>query len=257
MTDACAQPVEPILHQAIDWMVLLRSGDISTEQQASFEHWLAAAPAHRAAWAQVTGRLDDTFEPLRTHAAHASAAHHALQADAKPRNRRRRTRLTALAILLGSTWLAEQYTPLLELSADLHTASGERRNFTLPDGSTVTLAARSAADILFDGQERRVRLRAGELVATVTPDATQPFVVETHEGQVRVHGKGAIVRQETDRSFAAALDEAATVTTRHGARTVLHRGEATYFERLHVARPRPRPPEAQRPGGGVPDKNLS
>jgi len=250
---------ERALGEAIDWMVLLRSGDVSAGEQAAFEHWLAAEDEHRAAWAHVAGRLDEAFQPLRANEAHAGAAHRALlQPEAKrPATRRGRTGLLAVVTLLCSAWLAEQYTPLLDLTADLHTATGEQRVFALPDGSTVTLGARSAADIVFDGHERRVRLRAGELVATVVPDTAQPFVVETHEGQVRVRGTGVFVRQEADRSFAQALDEDATVTTRQGERALLHRGEATYFQQLHVTQPRPRPTDPKRPSSALPVKNFS
>lgn len=255
-----SSPAERALGEAIDWMVLLRSGEVSADEQTAFTQWLAAQPEHRAAWTQVSGRLDAAFQPLRANEAHASAAHHALlQPEPKrPATRRRgRTGLLAIVSLLCSAWLAEQYTPLLDLTADLHTATGEERVFALPDGSTVTLGARSAADIVFDGHERRVRLRTGELVATVVPDTTHPFVVETHEGQVRVRGTGVIVRQEADRSFAQALDEDATVTTRQGEHAVLHQGEAAYFQHLHVAQPRLRPAETKRPSSTLPVKNFS
>lgn len=258
--DAPAAPVEHALEQAIDWMVLLRSGEVSAGEQAAFAQWLAAENEHRAAWAHVSGRLDDAFQPLRANGAHASAAHHALlQPEGKrpAARRRRRTGLLVIAALLCSAWLGEQYTPLLELTADLHTATDEERAFVLPDGSTLTLGARSAADIVFDSHERRVRLRAGELVATVVPDTAHPFVVETHEGQVRVRGTGVIVRQEAQRSFAQALDEDATVTTRQGDLAVLHQGEATYFEQLHVAQPRLRRTEPTRPSSPLPIKNVS
>ncbi|TMS57288.1 DUF4880 domain-containing protein [Imbroritus primus] len=257
---APASPAERAQEEAIDWMVLLRSGDVSADEHADFEQWLAANAEHRTAWAHVSGRLDDTFQPLRSNEAQAGAAHHALlQPGAKrpPARRRGRTGLLAITTLLCSAWLAEQYTPLLELTADLHTATGEERVFALPDGSTVTLGARSAADIVFDGHERRVRLRAGELIATVAPDTAHPFVVETHEGQVRVRGTGVVVRQEAQRSFAQALDEDATVTTRQGERAILHQGEAIYFEQLHVAQPRPRPAEPKRPSSPLPVKNFS
>lgn len=259
-SSAPSSPAEHILREAIDWMVLLRSGDVSASEQAAFAQWLTAQAEHRSAWAHVSGYLDDTFQPLRANEAHTGAAHQALlQPDTcpAPPRRRRRTGLLGIAILLCSAWLTEQYTPLLELTADLHTATGEQRAFTLPDGSIVTLGARSAADVVFDGHERRVRLRAGELVATVVPDTAHPFVVETHEGQVRVRGTGVVVRQEADRSFAQALDEDATVTTRRGERALLHQGEATYFEQLDVAQPRPRATEPKRPSSALPVKNIS
>ena len=53
---------------------LLRSGEVSTDERTAFEQWLAAQAAHRTAWAHVSGRLDDTFQPLRSNEAQTSAA---------------------------------------------------------------------------------------------------------------------------------------------------------------------------------------
>lgn len=257
----------PAFPDAIDWMVLLRSGEATESDQQAFECWYQADPGHRAAWEHVSGTLDHTFQPLRAGDAHAEAARRALLAPTQPEPQRRSEStpgrrkiqhgLLALAVLVSSSWLANQYTPILELTADLHTGTDERRAFTLPDGSTVTLGARSSADISFDSHERRVRLRSGELVASIVPDDAHPFVVETQEGNVHAAGRKVMVRQEAQRSFAVALDQDATVTTRQGERAILHEGEAAYFESLHVARPRPRASSVMTLGNRASKKNLS
>jgi transmembrane sensor len=252
-----AHAPDATLAQAIEWMVRLRSGDASAQEHAAFSNWIKADQKHLDAWTRLTEHLDDTFEPLRASQHHADIARQVLsQPTLKPNERKKgNTTLTLATALLCGAWLLDQYTPLLELSADLHTASGEHREYTLADGSSLTLGARSAADVVFSGQERRVRLRAGELFASVTPDQATPFVVETHEGQVRVRGSSVVVRQEAQRSYVEAFDQDATITTQTGESATLHRGEAIYFERMRVAQPRPIDP-AHLPHP-LPRKNFS
>lgn len=44
------EALDPVVEQAIDWMVRLRSGRADVRTQDAFESWLNAAPSHAETW---------------------------------------------------------------------------------------------------------------------------------------------------------------------------------------------------------------
>jgi transmembrane sensor len=76
------------------------------------------------------------------------------------------------------------------------TASGQRRSFTLDDGSRLGLNSHSAVDLLFDADQRLLVLRRGELLIQVAADPQRPLRVRTAQGQVQALGTRFLVSQE-------------------------------------------------------------
>jgi transmembrane sensor len=66
--------------------------------------------------------------------------------------------------------------------------AGERRSFTLADGSHIDLNANTSVLVENGRNERRVRLDSGEAFFVVSKDKSRPFIVETPAGSVRVTG---------------------------------------------------------------------
>lgn len=50
------------------------------------------------------------------------------------------------------------------------------------------LNSRSALDIEFDDNERRLHLRSGEILIQTAKGDTRPFIVETEQGRLRALG---------------------------------------------------------------------
>jgi transmembrane sensor len=206
---------------AVGWLVVLHSGEASAAERRDFNHWLAQSPEHRTAWERLAGALDDTLAPARSAAsAHAApgAALGQVLAHAETRTRQRRHLLRGALALGGvataAALLAERQWPLAQLAADLRTGTGERRDFTLPDGSQLSLDARSAADIDFREGHRTVTLRQGALVVQAAPrhHSGVPFVVRTAHGTVRALGTRFVVRQEAQYSTVGMLEHSVEVT---------------------------------------------
>ncbi len=229
--------LNPATEAAIEWLVCLHSGQMSQEQRRGFEQWLEAAPAHRAAWLQLQAPLQNLLQPLRS-----SGPEHMGQllgqtlARAEAGTRRRRQILRGALALGGITggcgWLLDRQTPLAQWSAKLRTDTGQRRDFTLPDGSTVTLDARSAADLAFDAGQRRVILRQGALVARAAPQTPggPAFVVHTMHGQIRALGTRFSVRLNPQFSSVGMLEHSVSITTVDGAQQVLAEGHSARFD---------------------------
>lgn len=237
MTGAIAGTLPEALDQAADWMVRLHSGRADAADRAAFDAWLGASSAHRNAWAQLESPLLAPLAALRDadrqQTGHSAAALHALTAGAARGRSARRRRLLGgtLAVLFGGAAgvAVHRQVPLDALASDFHTGTGERRHVALPDGSLLVLNARSAVDLRFDEQARRVLLRRGELLAQVTRGSL-PFIVQTAHGEVRALGTRFVVRTEAEASFAAVLEHEVRVRgAPGGGERMLRTGEAADF----------------------------
>lgn len=211
---------------AVDWMVLLSSGEAAEADRARFEAWFQADPRHAAAWEMVAGAVKTTFAPL-SDGASVQAAGAALLAPVSRRRALRNALMLALAAG-GLAALADRQTPLRTLAADLRTGTGERHTYPLPDGSEVTLNARSAVDLAFDGRARVLRLRAGAVYVRVAADAARPFIVASPDGEVQALGTVFGVARDEQGSVACVIEHSVEVRAA-GQRRVLVAGEGARF----------------------------
>src|SRR3546814_19462133 len=79
-------------------------------------------------------------------------------------------------------------TLLLMWQSDYRTGTGEMRNVTLSDGSSVTLDTGSAIAVNYGDGRRGVRLLAGPAWFDVAPDARPPLTVSAPDAWVGVPG---------------------------------------------------------------------
>lgn len=177
---------------AAEWHARLRADEAGADDSAAHTRWLAAHADHRWAWQQVQalcGKLGALPGP-----AAASALNLARQARTGRRNV-----LKGLALVLSTGaagWLGVREYPTL--TATYRTATGERRSFTLADGSTLILNTASSADVRYDAGQRLIRLHEGEILVQSAPDIVpvkRPLRVQTHEGLVEALGTRFTVRQ--------------------------------------------------------------
>lgn len=95
---------------------------------------------------------------------------------------------------------------------------------------------RSAVDIEFGATARTVRLRAGEIIATVVPDAARPFVVRSVEGSVQALGTRFLVRQEEGHTLTAVLAHSVRIRTGSRSEATLQEGQAARFSADGISR---------------------
>lgn len=218
------------MQAAIDWIVRLDPTQATAEDYLAFNAWLQADPHHPQIWQRVSGLLQ---QPLARAQAVPVARPRPSQTIVEPAYLQRRTvvrgTLGLLVFGVGGATLYDRFTPLQGLITDRHTATGERRELQLPDGSRLTLAPRSAVDIAFDGQQRRIRLHQGSLSVAIGPDPRRPFIVATTEGEVRAFGARFSARQEDGRSLIAVQQHSVRLDTRGGYRAQLEAGNAAWL----------------------------
>jgi transmembrane sensor len=220
-----------VLDEAIAWQLRLGEGPENAHHHTELQRWLAVDPEHAKAWAQLGG-IDRRLGTINSPSARRALE---LNASAKRQNRTGRA-LLGLALLCVSIGLALQARPLPVWLADESTGSGEQRSFVLDDNSRIQLNSRSALDVRFDGQERRLFLHQGEVLVETAPGSDpRPFIVATEQGDLRALGTRFIVRREEDATRLIVLQSAVAAlpyTLREG-RTV-RAGEQVLMHRDHL-----------------------
>ncbi len=177
--------------EACDWLVRHSAGDLSADEQARFQQWLAADPDHQHAWqacwlawediAQMTDFKDT--EPLQSETLWGRLR------GVGPWLRPMWGVAAIMVVLAVAFWLSPSDDTTSSGFAALYSTSvAEIRDQQLPDGSRVTLGAKSSIGWSGPGGERRVTLLEGEAYFAVVADTTRPFVVQTGDTRVRVLG---------------------------------------------------------------------
>ncbi|OAI30316.1 FecR family protein [Methylomonas koyamae] len=174
---------ESLTDQAIDWLVLLRSGNVNASIQREFEAWYGAGEAHREAFAEAEALWGAAATALRQDRASTVAAR-----QRRPVRRRVSAPIwAAAASILFAVCLA--WRPIADWAeSDYRTGFGEQRRLTLADGSSVLLNTDSALAVDLSGQRRSVRLLHGQAEFRVAKDTARPFVVEADGASVTALG---------------------------------------------------------------------
>ena len=216
--------------EAADWIVRLEAKPVNASERAAFECWRKDDPAHAEAFAWMSQHWDaarllgdapdyDSLvaEPLYDRwALRLSEGLERIGAlIAWPGGARWRTGglLAGLVLMSASAWLAVSITDA-EPELRHATAIAEIREEVLPDGSRVTLGARSVIDLAFTGGERRVRLIEGEAFFDVVSDPSRPFSVDTGDSVIRVVGTQFDVRRAAGRVQVAVKEGVVEVASR-------------------------------------------
>lgn len=194
-----------ILGEAADWMVQLQSGSATDEDRRAIAQWQARSAQHAQAWQRAEAILGDF-----------NSVPGAIAGDTLKRIGRKHTlgRRQALGLLLlagPATWLAYRLKPWQAWTADQHTAIGEQRPLSLPDGTQLLINTNSSLNIAFTDQVRRIELLKGEVMITTAKDPApshRPFIVQTRHGTARALGTHFSVRVGEQRSRVAVIDGA-------------------------------------------------
>jgi len=229
------EPHHEIIAQAADWLALLHGDQVNTADRQAFIAWRNADPRHVLAVARMESLLGsfDELPPVPARKAMDSAF---AGEERKPSSRG----LQALALLgvLLCSWGGVQQAPLW--MADQRTGVGEHREVVLSDGSRVQLNSNSALDVQFDGRQRLIRLRRGEVWVEVAKDPQRPFVVRTAQGTVTALGTRFLVRETADDTTrVSVLESAVAASANNGSATKVAAGQQTTLSDGQVQAPQP------------------
>ncbi|MDR0226661.1 MAG: FecR domain-containing protein [Burkholderiaceae bacterium] len=212
------------LREAAAWHVRLRDTMAGAEVQQAWQGWYEADPAHRSAWQRVlavSAQLSRVPPPLARQSLGRRAS-----------GRRAVLRSLALGAGTGATaWMAWQGLPWSQWQAGERTATGERRDVLLPDGSLLALDTATAVDVVFDEHERLLRLHGGRILVATEPDPQgRPFSVQMPQGRVLALGTRFTVQLEGSRGCCVqVLEKAVRLLPEEGESLDLRAGEQSRF----------------------------
>lgn len=201
--------------QAAEWAVRLGTRDLTAEEQAELDQWLAADIRHRgallrarASWADL-----DRLAALRGHGGpepsprpspEGRGSHHPGPLSGGEGVMRRWFVAASFAVVvLGGTgaWWTLSHRNVYVSNV------GQIRRVALSDGSSMVLNTATEATVNFDKAIREIQLSTGEGLFHVAKDPTRPFVVRA--GPVSVRAVGTVFS-------VSALDQRVDVTVTEG-----------------------------------------
>ncbi|RCL20482.1 peptide ABC transporter substrate-binding protein [Pseudomonas sp. AFG_SD02_1510_Pfu_092] len=189
-----AHPDATAVKQAIQWMLRLRESghDLALQQQC--KQWRSARHEHEQAWQRVIHLHQDL--DLRAIPG-AGLALQTLENSQRRLHRRQALKLLGGIAMVGTAaWLGKDLEAVGSWTSDYATGTGERRSFPLPDGSLLQLNTDSAVDLVFNEQQRMVRLKRGELMMTC--NAQLPLLVRTRDALLESFAGHFAARQDSD-----------------------------------------------------------
>ncbi|WP_372052730.1 FecR domain-containing protein (plasmid) [Tistrella mobilis] len=172
--------------------------------------WRRLSPDHEA----IARRIESVWSDADALAVEVAGRPAAMRTPGRPRPQRRRSALKALAAsvlmaaVIGYGALATRghwQGAILNLTHDVATGVGERRELLLADGSRMVLDAASAVDLAMAGDRRDVILARGRLLVEVARDPDRPFTVTAGTVRALVLGTGFTVERRPSGTVSVAV----------------------------------------------------
>jgi transmembrane sensor len=203
--------------QALEWQVVLWSGEVTVEQQQLFEAWISHHPEHQQAWAEVQ-RMQQKLQSVPQQAI-------GLIRDKQPSSERRRLlRMLGFAVVTaGTVPVVRQSDTWQALAADYRTHTGQQEKVMLADGSQLIMNAATALDIAYSASERKLILHEGEIHLNSAEHSTpnRPLRVQTRHGVATAMGTSFNVRLKPHETRVSVYEGAVQLQSHHGQQSLL------------------------------------
>lgn len=188
-----ADGLDPLKREALGWVQLLTSGEVTVEDGEALAAWRHRSSAHEQAFLEAS-RMWKAFRPagklLRTDGQASAGLVHLHRAQ-RPAVSRRLVLggggLAAASVAVYAVaWPPFHLWPSLdELRADYRTGTGEQRELALTHGLTVRLNTQTSLAVeAIKGPTDQLTLIAGEASFTSAPAAGRPLIVTAGEGRI-------------------------------------------------------------------------
>ncbi len=169
---------DPLLHEALDWIVKLKTGEPTRRDIDDLQRWRAISPVHEAAFKRAA-------QIYRT------VGSAVVRAEVASLNRRRLVRRVFLGGAIGAAatllLIARQpldaWPSLEALFAEYRTAKGEQRTIDL-DGVSLELNTQTSVALRSGSDEDIIELITGEAAVVAARPAERPMVMAAAQGRI-------------------------------------------------------------------------
>jgi transmembrane sensor len=229
---------DPIHAAAADWLARLQEPEISVEETAAWQEWMAADPRHSDAFRRIeevwaaAETIEDRAGPDARDYDCAISIGEWLENKA---GRRRMLAWSALAASILCAFIGAGWWWNGSRGQWIETSIGENRAVTLGDGSRIELGGDSAIRVRLDDTSRQIELARGEAFFTVAKDPGRPFEVRAGAARVVAVGTAFNVRRGSERVVVAVIEGRVKITSaRHDAAVPVVAGEQSVVVRSHI-----------------------
>lgn len=231
------QNIDPIMLQAIDWMIILDSGQTTEQERQAFQKWLLQDEKHQAAWQQLNFKTSLPFQQIQQQTADTQLPTQLITQTILNKKTKHKTSHYggALCLLLVSSlviWM-QQSRPWSFWQADYYTQTAQQKNVRLEDGSTLKLNAYTAIRVDYTAHMRTVKLLQGSIIANVQPDTSRPFVVQTQHANMQAGETRFMVQQYANYSDVAVLQHTVKASNLKQIHTV-QQGQVVRLDAQHL-----------------------
>ncbi|SEF96524.1 FecR family protein [Marinobacterium lutimaris] len=185
---------ERLAEQAAYWCMRVDDGDLTADEQTSFQRWINSSPEHKAEYEAMLeiSALGDQLPPDFAPSAASSADLSRVSPLPRALKRNKPFRFAQAAVAAGFIVLAggifgwnQGYVPN---AYTRYSTDNELRVADLPDGSQVEINRNSVISFANFRDRRSVTLSRGEAFFTVEHDAEHPFIVHAGDRDMIVTG---------------------------------------------------------------------
>jgi transmembrane sensor len=205
--------------QAVEWFLRMRSESARLEDLPDLQRWIEADPLNALAYRQVSATWT-TFDEVASSPAIVVGRRDALEDAHQARQQRGASRSSdaskasarrqmSLAAIAASAVLVLALCVWFLTGPQWHSYStniGERRTVTLPDGSVMTLDARSRVRFKYTDKERRISFEQGQARFAVAKDPARPFRVRALDRTVVALGTNFNVERVSNTLFVTLIE---------------------------------------------------
>lgn len=187
---------DPLLHEALDWVVRLKTGEPTRDDVDALQRWRAQSPAHEEAFKTAVrifrhagvAAQELSDPPVAPSIVPAAPAIAPAAASSPSRTFARRAFLGSAIAAATAGYLAVNpplglWPSLEELSADYRTGKGEHRKIEVATDVSLELNTQTSIALRATQDQPRIELISGE-VAVGASSRSKPFVMVAADGSI-------------------------------------------------------------------------
>lgn len=194
-----------VREEAAKWFLKLQHAEPDHPDRSQFEYWLMQSAMHQEAYQAISQTWQDFDSPKKVEVLADAMQRKKLDDDIKRRSKVASLAKFASILVLGFcavfAYQAWQQQPLMHVAQSSQV--GHIVSQYLPDGTQLTLDARSKVEVTYYRDKRLVKLKQGQAVFEVVKDQARPFVVESANARVTVKGTRFLVNQLNHKTYVA------------------------------------------------------